>query len=229
MTGNPPHKHLPWLLASLIAGISYYVIKDLPLPGVYQVVWKGAGVGFLAAYAWFRNKLVGARTIALVMILGALGDVLIEFSLEAGAAVFLFGHLIAIRFYWRHRRANLALEQIALAIAMLVLVPSAAFMLPGNRGGAPLVALYAVGLSAMAASAWTSTFARHRVGIGAMMFVASDLFIFARDGALANSAVLGMLIWPLYYFGQFLICTGVLDGLNFSQASRVNSDREAAG
>ena len=43
-----------------------------------------------------------------------------------------------------------------------------------------------------------------------MMFVASDLLIFARMGPLAGSAVPGLLIWPLYYFGQFLICTGVI-------------------
>ena len=42
------------------------------------------------------------------------------------------------------------------------------------------------------------------------MFVISDLLIFSRMGPLANSAVPGLLIWPLYYIGQFLICTGVI-------------------
>ncbi len=42
------------------------------------------------------------------------------------------------------------------------------------------------------------------------MFVASDLLIFARLGPLATSPLPGLLIWPLYYFGQFLICIGVV-------------------
>ena len=62
----------------------------------------------------------------------------------------------------------------------------------------------------MAASAWLSSFSRYRVGLGAVMFLASDGLIFARIGPLANSALPGLLIWPLYYFGQFLICIGVV-------------------
>lgn len=65
----------------------------------------------------------------------------------------------------------------------------------------------------MTAAAWTSTFSRYRVGLGAVMFAVSDLLIFARVGPLANSATPGLLIWPLYYFGQFLICTGVIGEL----------------
>jgi uncharacterized membrane protein YhhN len=67
-------------------------------------------------------------------------------------------------------------------------------------------------LAAMAAAAWTSRFSRYSVGIGAMLFVASDLLIFARMGPLAQSQLPGMLIWPLYYAGQYLICFGVLRG-----------------
>ena len=65
----------------------------------------------------------------------------------------------------------------------------------------------------MTAAAWTSSFPRYRVGIGAVMFAVSDLLIFADLGPLADSALPGLLIWPLYYFGQFLICTGVVGEL----------------
>jgi uncharacterized membrane protein YhhN len=75
------------------------------------------------------------------------------------------------------------------------------------------VAGYALGLGAMAAAAWTSSFPRYRVGIGAVLFVASDLLIFARLGPMADSPIPDLLIWPLYYFGQFLICTGVIGEL----------------
>lgn len=203
----------PWLLASLAAGISFFFVRDSHLPGLYQIAWKGAGVAFLAVYALMRHKGRDANRIAAVMAFGALGDVLIELELTWGALAFLAGHLIAIRLYLRHRRARLSPSQKALALAILVLVPLIAFALPADRAAAPGVGLYALGLAGMAASAWTSSFPRYRVGLGAVMFAVSDLLIFARMGPLHASVLPGLLIWPLYYFGQFLICTGVVGEL----------------
>jgi uncharacterized membrane protein YhhN len=73
------------------------------------------------------------------------------------------------------------------------------------------VAAYALGLSAMAATAGLSRFPRGRVALGALMFLASDLLIFARSGPLAGqaAAVVGFLVWGLYFAGQTLICLGV--------------------
>jgi uncharacterized membrane protein YhhN len=65
----------------------------------------------------------------------------------------------------------------------------------------------------MAASAWISRFPRYLTGIGAMMFLGSDLLIFARLGPLAGSALPGLLIWPLYFAGQVLIAWGVTQTL----------------
>lgn len=212
-----PHRALiekrPWLLASLAAGISFWFVKDSDLPGLYQMAWKGAGVALLAVYALARHKGADSRLIAAVMAFGALGDVLIELALEAGAVAFLIGHLIAIRLYWQHRRDRTSFSQKAAALAFIILIPAISFLLPADRAGAPGVALYATGLGLMTAMAWTSSFPRYRVGIGAVMFAVSDLLIFAKLGPLATSALPGLLIWPLYYFGQFLICTGVIGEL----------------
>ena len=203
----------PWLLASLIAGISYYFVRDAAVPGLYLMAWKGAGVALLAGYALARHKGADSRQIALVMGFGALGDVLIELVLEWGAVAFLIGHLIAIALYLRHRRAAPGLSQRAAGLALLLLVPLISFLLPADGAAAPGIALYASGLGAMAATAWTSSFPRCRVGLGAVLFVVSDLLIFARMGPLAQSALPDLLIWPLYYFGQLLICTGVVGEL----------------
>lgn len=203
----------PWLLASLVAGISFYFVKDSHLPGLYQMAWKGAGVALLAVYAWVRHSGADSRQIAAVMAFGALGDVLIELSLEAGAAAFLIGHVIAIHLYWRHRRPILSFSQKALGIVLLSAIPLIAWQLPADRSGALAVTGYSIGLAAMTAAAWTSSFPRYRVGLGAVMFAISDLLIFARMGALSGSALPDLLIWPLYYFGQFLICTGVIGEL----------------
>ena len=213
MPGRALIEKRPWLLASLIAGISFWFVKDGHLPGLYQMAWKGAGVALLAVYALVRHHGADSRQIGAVMALGALGDVLIELSLEAGAVAFLIGHLVAIHLYWRHRRSVTSASQKLAALAMLVLIPLIAWLLPADRTAAPGILLYSLGLAAMTAMAWTSSFPRYQVGIGAVMFAVSDLLIFARLGPLAASALPGLLIWPLYYFGQFLICTGVIGEL----------------
>lgn len=203
----------PWLLASLIAGISYYFIRQGTVPDIYEWAWKGVGVALLAVYALTRHKGADSRQIAAVMAFGALGDVLIELQLEAGAVAFLIGHLIAIQLYRRHRRESLTFSQKAAGLVMLVLIPVIAFMLPTERAAAPGISLYSAGLAAMTAAAWTSSFPRYRVGLGAVMFAVSDLLIFSRMGPLAQSPLPDLLIWPLYYFGQFLICVGVVGEL----------------
>jgi len=61
----------------------------------------------------------------------------------------------------------------------------------------------------MAAAAWTSRFPRFVVGLGAVLFVVSDLLIFARLGPLAGATWVGFGVWTLYFGGQLLICLGV--------------------
>ena len=200
----------PWLLASLVAGISFFFVKDGALAGLFKLAWKGAGVALLAVYALIRAPGTDGKLLAAVMAFGAAGDMAIEISLEAGAACFFVGHIVAISLYARHRRDSLTPSQKATAVALLLGTPLIAFMLPADRSAAPGVALYALALGGMAAAAWSSAFPRYRVGLGAVLFVASDLLIFSRMGPLADSALPDMLIWPLYYLGQFLICTGAV-------------------
>ena len=203
----------PWLVASLVAGISYFFVKDGALAGLFKVAWKGAGVALLAVSALIRAPGTDGKLLAAVMALGAAGDMAIEISLEAGAACFFVGHIIAIALYARHRRASLTPSQKATAVALLLGTPLIAFLLPTDRSAAPGVALYALALGGMAAAAWSSAFPRYRVGLGAVLFVASDLLIFARMGPLSASPLPGLLIWPLYYLGQLMICTGAVSYL----------------
>lgn len=199
----------PWLVASLFAGVSYWLAAKGHVPGLWLIAWKGAGVALLAAYAWSHHPTRDARLIATVMALGAIGDMALEVAFTAGAAAFLLGHLVALSLYLRNRRDNTTGSQRAAAVVTLAGVPLISWQLTG----AVDVTLYGLGLAAMAASAWLSSFSRYRVGLGAMMFVASDLLIFARMGPLASSQIPNQMIWPLYYFGQFLICTGVITRL----------------
>ncbi|WP_419254020.1 lysoplasmalogenase [Caulobacter sp. ErkDOM-YI] len=202
------------LIASILAGVSYVFAWGLGLPQAAELTWKGLGVSLLAVYAALKARDLDGWLLVAVMAFGALGDVLLgAMGLTVGALAFLAGHLIAIGLYLRNRRPSLSRSQLALAIVLVPATVTIAWLLPADRAGAPGVALYSLGLSLMAATAWTSRFHRFRVGIGAVMFVVSDLLIFARSGPLPDNFLTGLGVWGLYYFGQLLICVGVVQGL----------------
>lgn len=204
-----------WLLiAAIAAGVSYMASWSLPLAPTVAIAWKGAGVALLALYAASRAKTLDGWLLAAVMTFGALGDVLLETSgLAIGALAFLAGHMIAIGLYLRNRRPALTLSQILLALLLVPATVTIAFLLPTDRATAPGIAFYATGLSLMAAAAWTSRFPRYRAGLGALMFLDSDLLIFARAGPLHGQAWVGFAIWSLYFAGEALIAVGVASAL----------------
>lgn len=196
--------------AALMAGISYFVADRLGLEGPAMVAWKGAGVGMLAAWAATRASNFDGWVIALVLTLGALGDVLLETSgFTIGGIAFLAGHMVATILYLGNRRSQPTVSQSLLGVALLAGTPLVTLLITGEW----TITLYGLGLGAMAAAAWTSRFPRYRLGVGALMFVASDFLIFARMGPMEASALPGLFVWPLYFAGQALIAHGVVETL----------------
>lgn len=213
-------EHRPWLLASILASLAFYAVTrgwwpGPPIADLYLAVLKGAGVGFLAVYAWVRHPERDAKVVALIMLLGALGDALLDLFFEVGAGFFLAGHLVAVAFYLQHRRSERSSTQMAAGGALLVGTPLISWLLTHD----PLVLLYSAGLAAMAAMAWISRFPRYRVGLGAVLFVISDLLIFSRIGLPGMKPAADLLVWPIYYCGQFLIATGIIQTLRSERAA----------
>ncbi|WP_226700755.1 lysoplasmalogenase [Qipengyuania gaetbuli] len=206
-------EHRPYLLASLAAAVSYFFVMDDPIGGIWLMAWKGAGVGFLALYAAHRGKGFDGALIALVMTFGALGDVVLEFSFLVGGALFAVGHLIAIALYLRNRRPAKTASQTFTGIALLAATPAIAGLMTYPLPNWQAATGYSFVVGAMAAAAWTSRFPRYRVGTGAVLFVISDLLIFAREVGHIPAEVGSWLIWPLYYGGQFLIAIGVVQSI----------------
>lgn len=202
--------HRPWLLTSLVAALAFYFLSDERVGGLFLIMFKGSACLALAAYALARHPSRDAKLIAVVMTFSAAGDVAMELDDEVwGGGLFLAAHLIAIALYLLNRRASPSGSQVMTALALLVMVPSIGFLLTGEVA----VALYALGLAAMAACAWLSRFSRYAVGLGAILFVVSDLLIFAELGGRIERPVTEWLVWPFYYAGQFMICTGVIQKL----------------
>lgn len=204
---------------TVLAGASYsFAAWGQIDAAAWDVVWKMSGVGLLALWAAAQARSADGLLIAMALALGALGDLLIEiFGLTAGGAAFALGHVFAITLYMRRRRVRLSASQrlFGYLLAPVTIWVSAIFAAPA--GQAIGVGIYAAVLGIMASSAWTSRFSRYQVGIGAVLFVVSDLLIFAELGPLAGSPLPGLLIWPIYFAGQALIAWGVVRTLAMEQ------------
>jgi hypothetical protein len=203
----------PFLLASIAAALVFCYLRWGPWPELYLIPVKGAAAALLAVYLWVRHSGPDARLMAWAFGAAALGDMAIEIDFTAGGVLFFTYHMLALGVYLRNRRESLAPSQKWAAAAMLLLTPLIAWLLPAERAAATTIALYALALGGMAAGAWTSTFPRYRVGAGALLFLVSDLLLFAELGPLQGSVVPQILVWPLYYLGQFLIATGIAQTL----------------
>lgn len=206
-----PQSWLFW--AAIGAGISYMIPVLLQSYPTITIFWKGAGVGLLAAWAARNAWNFDGRLIAAVLGLGALADMVLESDFLVGGAIFGTGHMVAIYFYLRNRRENLSTSQLWLALLLVPLATYIAWSMPYDRTQATQAGLYSLFVTAMAAAAWVSRFPRYRTGLGALMFVISDLFIFSRFGPMEGSRLPDFLVWPLYFGGQALIAWGVVDTL----------------
>ena len=199
----------PWLFASLIASLAFYFYGDAALEGIPKMAMKASAVAFLAVYAWLRDDHSDAKILCVAMLSGAAGDAGIEIDLSIGGALFFIEHVALMSIFLKHVRDTIVGSQKALAVVLLIGTPSISYLMTQDLG----IALYGLALGGMAATAWVSRFSRYRVGFGAVLFVVSDLLIFAKHGPLEDSSIPALLIWPLYYTGQFLICTGIIQTL----------------
>jgi len=203
----------PFLLASIAAALAFYYLRWGPLPELYLIPVKGAAVGLLAAYLWVRHSSPDARLMAWAFGAAALGDMAMEVDRMIAGLLFFACHVMAMGVYLRNRRTSLSPTQKGAVVAFLLLTPLIAWLMPADRAQAPNLAIYALALGAMAASAWGSNFPRYRVGAGAALFVISDVLLFAEMGPLQDSIVPQVLVWPIYFLGQFLIATGIAQTL----------------
>ncbi|WP_052072008.1 lysoplasmalogenase family protein [Sphingopyxis sp. MWB1] len=212
-----------WLWwAALAAGASYFITVLMRWDGPLFHLWKASGVALLAAWAAVNARgdkaaMLDGRLIAAALACGALGDWLLDArGMVQGGAAFAVGHGVAIFLYWRNRRAALAPSQRALVGLTVPLALVIVWALA--RGAPPELAAAAIGYTAivavMAAAAWASRFPRYRTGVGAMLFLLSDLIIFAGEGGAMAPDLRAWLVWPLYFGGQALIAWGVVSSLS---------------
>lgn len=203
----------PFLVLSVLVAGLYYYLQGSSFPELYAIPVKGCAAGLLAVYSWLRHSSRSARLLTVALVFAALGDMLVNIDLRAGAAAFAVFHIITATLFLRHRRKRLRSGDGLMAIVLLIGTPVVAYGLPHDPDLRWPVTLYALALAAMATSAWVSDFPRISVGAGALLFVISDLLIFAGLGPLSGSPLPDRLIWPVYYAGIFLLTVGVITTL----------------
>lgn len=211
----------PWLLASIAAAVLYYFLRDNPVgEGTWGLAAKGASVGLLAAYAVARVPQGKHRAdgwlLVVALALAAAGDVAIELDFVTGGALFAAAHVFAVALYWRNRHQRPSPVQKLIGASLLIATPVISYILSGDAQ----IALYGAFLGAMAAAAWMSHYPRYRVGTGAVLFVVSDWLIFSRMGPFDLAPLPDLLIWPLYYAGQLMIATGIVQCMRGEQPVR---------
>lgn len=207
--------HRPWLLAAVVAAVIYYIVKETALGGVWVMLIKGAAVACLGFYALRRSPKMDAKILAVFLMLCAMGDMGIQISREIGGGLFFAGHLVGIALFLRNVRGSLSPSQKGLAVALVAFTPLVSWLISGDV----YVTLYSVVLGAMTSTAWISRFPRYRTGLGTVLFVISDWLLFARSGILSTSVIPDLVVWPIYFTGQFMIATGVIQSLRGEHGS----------
>lgn len=201
------------LVLAIVAGLAYPLGWGHELSPAVAIVWKGLTVALLALWVATQARDFDGWLMTGMFALYAIADMVLVESMTLGAIVFMAGHATAACLYWRNRRPGPTSSQKALGLLVIPAAVVIAYFLPADRGQAPGVALYAFFVSTMAGTAWMSRFPRYRTGIGAMLFLASDMLIFARMGPLTPSYGLQFAVWYSYVAGQVLTAIGGVEGL----------------
>lgn len=196
-----------WLGALARSGIAFPALAHLPASVL--IPWKGACTLGLALSLAAASKARPIRLLAFALLISAVADmVLATKAMVAAGLLFSVSHLIAIRVFWRNRADPITPQWRAVAVA----VPMASFglSLAAIHGtNVPLYfALYPLLSGIMAATALLSRFPRWLCGLGATIFICSDVLVLAWLGVLARDPGFGFLTWLSYFTGYALLARG---------------------
>ncbi|EZP83458.1 hypothetical protein BV97_01569 [Novosphingobium resinovorum] len=212
-----PHRALierrPWLLASIALAVAWVWLRGSTLPGLYLIVLKGAPLALLAVYAVLRHRGNDTRSLAGMLGLEAVGSALWYDVPVIGLNAILIAFLIGLSLFLMHRRAVIDNGRKVAALALTLGTPLLC-VFAADRAGVGVPLFLGLALGGMAASAWISTFPRSRVGLGAGLIAAGVVLEIAAAG---GSAMLAMVVWPLFYIGNLVLATGVTGELRMRE------------
>jgi len=200
-------------IVAIALGVAFLVL--LPWhPYPFSFVLKPAGILVLALLA-AMSEVRYAKGLALGLVFGAGGDILLDFELFVpGLVSFLISHLVYIcLFVLIIKDAGETRKGVVPWLIGLVAVSGALlyFLFPSLGDMAvPVVAYFSV-ITIMAGTSLLAPFNSVRLSVGAVLFVISDAVIginkFNGDLWAADQ-----IIWITYFAAQYCIMTGFLAG-----------------
>jgi uncharacterized membrane protein YhhN len=207
------------LILSLSASVCYGMKARSP-PSYFRMVLKTTATTALSLMVALRAK---STIHVLALLFGAIGDAFLawdgELSFLSGLGSFLIAHLLYIVLFVTHGEGCQAVVgntwKIAGSLAMMLLTPCMIGLLMPRveRGMKAPVSVYSIVITIMALTSLAVS--NDRVISGAILFTISDT-ILATDKFLVSPnsthrSWMQYAVWILYYSGQLLIATGLLE------------------
>ncbi|NKB15707.1 MAG: hypothetical protein HC774_00335 [Sphingomonadales bacterium] len=214
-----------WLTAVFV-GVAYWIgslarsdvafdeLASLPKPLI--VGTKGLFSMLLAISVLVARKGSASNMIGAALAISAVGDVLLAtIGSTAGGLAFAVAHLTAGYVYAKNQRDNNSVALWLFAIAVpFVAVGSSYLVLRGSDQNI-LMSLFPLISASMAALGILSRFPFWLSGLGAAIFVASDVLFLADLGILRHSGEWGFLTWASYAVGYAMVARGAASfGIN---------------
>ncbi|NVJ70687.1 MAG: lysoplasmalogenase [Alphaproteobacteria bacterium] len=184
---------------------------------LWQLLTKASAVTFLALFVAVNIRTFGHALLFLALLASVSGDVLIamphEQAFMRGLLGFMVAHVIFIVLYVTNRRPMKEIGTVPIRLASLLWVFAfvSGFALNDMLGDMRMyVFTYTAVLTAMATAALLSKFPLRLTGIGAVLFIASDAALGARQFIPSVPEYMGYFVWVTYYASELMMTMGVM-------------------
>lgn len=196
-----------WIGSLARSGIAFEELASLPKPLI--VATKGLFSALLAISVFAARKGSASNMVGAALAISAIGDMLlVTMGSAAGGLAFAAAHLLAGYAYAKNRRDyNSAILWLFAIAVPLIAVVSSYLALRGSDHNI-LMSLFPLISASMAALAILSRFPLWLSGLGAAIFVASDVLFLADLGILRHSGEWGFLTWASYAVGFAMVARG---------------------
>jgi YhhN family len=196
-----------WIGSLARSGVAFADLASLPKPLI--VATKGLFSALLAMSVFAARKGSASQMVGAALAISAVVDMLlVTIGSAAGGLAFAVAHLFAGYAYAKNQRDhNTAILWMFATAVPLIAVVSSYLALRGSDQNI-LMSLFPLISASMAALAILSRFPLWLSGLGAAIFVASDVLFLADLGVLRHSGEWGYLTWASYAVGYAMVARG---------------------
>jgi hypothetical protein len=196
-----------WLGSLGRSGVAFTELAALPKPMI--VATKGLFSVLLALSVIVARKGRHSFLVGVALAISALGDMaLVAMSSVIGGTIFAMAHGVAGYAYAGMRRADNSRLRLCSAIAVPALAVGVSFLVLRGSDQSIWMALFPILSGTMAALAILSRFPLWLSGMGAAIFVQSDVLFLVDLGILNHTGSFGFLTWATYAIGYAMVARG---------------------